>query len=240
MSKSVEAHIHHLNENEEPYETSEAETQALILARRSLSIVVKDQESLDFASAFLRALKDTRGQIESVFDPLIKEAFDHHRSILQKKRTFTDKLDEAEKMVKPKVTAFLQEQDRLRFQALREAQLAKEKAEKLADQAVDKASILIDRGEFEEATKVMVEASGEVKELKRTEEEVPDAVKAEGITMRTTWSAEVTDLNLLDKKYMVPNMPLLNAIARNTKDQFSIAGAKAVATTTVVPKGERR
>jgi hypothetical protein len=58
-----------------------------------------------------------------------------------------------------------------------------------------------------------------------------------GISARETWHAEVEDIQALCKfmaeanptlNYVIPNMPVLNQMARQFKDELRIPGVKAV------------
>lgn len=61
-----------------------------------------------------------------------------------------------------------------------------------------------------------------------------EKVKIQGLTTRTNWSYEITDVNLIPREFMCPNDKLLGQLARSTKGTLSITGIKWIETEEIV------
>jgi len=215
------------------------QTEALVLMGRGAQLVVKDKESLDFASAFVRRVKEIRDKVCSVFDPHIKRAFDQHRALVAEKRKFTDELDDAERAVRPKITAYLVEQDRIRMAAEREAAMAQERIEQVSDKAADKAWTLVDDGKGAKATQVMQKAQADIEAIKASATPVPEPVKAEGMVLREVWKFEVVAPDLVPRKFMVPDEVLIRKFVVAFKHQADIPGVRIWSEKTAAVKADR-
>ena len=121
----------------EVYEDEQQPTAALAIRDEAKALAVIDQPTLTAANNALLEVKALRRRFDDEFNAGIAQAYEHHRYLVSQKRRWTDPLDEAERMLKPKIAGYLAEQDRIRFAAERAAQLAKEAAAKEAEDAAD-------------------------------------------------------------------------------------------------------
>jgi uncharacterized protein len=201
---------------------------ALALVDNVNALVVRTQADLTVAADYLVAIKTLRKRVEAEFDPGIQEAFQHHRTLVAQKRKWTEPLDKAEATVKPKVTAFLEEQDRIRLAAEREAWIQKKALERTAEAASDKATELINNGDLDEAAKVMEDANVKVQATPLVV--VPPKPVAPAVTMRETWDYEVVDLGAVPREYLVLNDKLVGALVSKLHDQFNVAGIRVFST----------
>jgi len=205
----------------------EVQKHALAFPQTARMIEITDQATLTRANDFRNDIRAMAKKVDETFDPLIEQAHCHHKALLAQKKRFREPLDEAEKLIKPKISDYLAEEDRKRFEAERAAALAKTKAEKIAEKAIDKAHDLTSKGKLEQADAVVEKASDEVDKVLAGAPPIPEKPKAEGFRERTLWYAEITDREKIPRKYMIPDMPTLNKLAVALKHGFDIPGVDA-------------
>jgi len=205
---------------------AEVQTQALTLPTKAKSIVVQDQESLTAANAFLQDIKRMAAQIAATFDPQIATAHKLHRSLIEEKKKFTDPLDLAEKLVKPKIAAYLVEQERIKREAAEKRAKAEEDARKLAEKAVAKAEKLEEKGEPEKAAAVIEQAFKTVEAITDAAPVVPEAPETNGLSLRTEWKFVITDVNKIPREYMVPDEVAIRRVVKALKDKANIPGVR--------------
>lgn len=201
-------------------------TALAVINEQTTALAVVDQPSLTRANDLLLSIKALRRQFDDEFNPGIAEAFSHHRTLTAQKKKWTDPLDAAERAIKPKITEYLVEQDRIRFEAERAAQRAKEAAAKEAQEAADKASALIKQGESAEAEKVVAEAAAKIEDIKADTPFVPDKPVANGTTLRETWDYEITDALLIPRTFLVPDLTMIRRYGQNMKHQANVPGIR--------------
>jgi hypothetical protein len=210
--------------------TQELESKALSVPDRAKALTIATDQDFERAGEMLKTIKGLRAEIDETFDPIIGKAHEAHKEALAQKRKVDAPLVEAEAILKPRIAAYMQEQDRIR----REQELiAQKKAQEEAErQQLEDAVRLEELGETEWANEVLNEKPVVAPVvLPRT---VP---KVAGVTMRQTWSAQVISLQLLVKAVAEGKVPLLalqanttflNQQARSMKDQLNYPGVKAV------------
>lgn len=191
--------------------------------------VVVDQATLDDAGGLLKAIKALREKIAEAFDPIIRKAHEAHKAAVAEKKRHEAPLDEAERIIKGKISEYL-EQERRR--AEEEARRAQEEALRAAEELrLAEAEALEAEGRTAEAEAVL----GAALPVPRVEVAVP---QTDGVQMRYQYSVEVTDLSALARwalgvpgmaqQVLLPNTAGLNAMARAQKDAFAVPGCKLV------------
>jgi hypothetical protein len=156
----------HLEAVEQPTETKELELKKEV---QEISIVsVKDQESLNLAIEYQKAIKVKIQKIKDYWEKDIADANKLHKSLTQKRKELLDPCEKFEKQQKDAIDFYLTEQERIRKEAeqktLLEAQekerKEKEKLEKKIEKAIekgdnDKAEILQEQKETISVAPVM-------------------------------------------------------------------------------------
>ena len=195
------------------------------LQRRAFSWVdlaqglnIVDYPSYESAAFHLQAIKALRAEADEAFDPIIKKAFETHHEALAKKRHVTDPLVQAETILKSGMGVFDDEQTRLREE---EERRRREEADRLAAE--------LRQAEIQEA-----EATGASKEELQALAEAPLPVmpivvaaprRVNGVSSRTAWKDEVTDLQAL-VRFAAMNETAINGLARSLKSAMSIPGIR--------------
>lgn len=142
------------------------------------------------------------------------------------------RLASARAAYKVAILGYQQEQERIRREAEARAQ---EEARKERERLEAKAAKLAEKGKPEKAEAVAAAAAAVVSPILPTTTQ-----RLSGISNRTTYSAQVTDLLLLVQAIaagsvplnaVIANTPFLNNQARAMKETLNYPGVKAVATT---------
>lgn len=208
----------------------ELENQALSFPDRAKALTIKTDAQYVEASEMLKAIKGLRAEVDATFDPIISKAHEAHKEAIAQKRKVDAPFVEAEGILKPRIAAYLAEQDRIRKEEeMRQQKLAQEEAER---QQLADASLLDDIGETALAN-----------EMLKDKPYVPPVVlprttpKVTGISQRETWSATVTSLMDLVKAVAAGKAPIqclqantvfLNQQARSMKQALNWPGVRAV------------
>lgn len=209
-------------------ETAAGRAGEILLQAHGITVTADTYEE---AGVFLRGVKALGKEIEaerkSFTDPLnviVKRITDRYRPGV-------DACAKAEGVVKGKLSAYADEQERQRQEAERIARAAQAKEEERLRKLAAAAEARGDGAKAEQFA-----ARAEVVSLAPVSVDAP-APEAEGISYRTTWSAEVTDLRALcaavlagtvPESAIVPDMKFLGATARATKGVLSWPGVRWV------------
>lgn len=215
--------------------------------RMSIDSILAMAEEMQIESAndvavvegILTKCRDARERVESFLGPHIKRAFEQHRSLTADKRKFTDKIDKAERILKPKLADFLYREDQRKLAEARERERIRVRVEAKAGETADEAHRLVKAGEHEKAAEVVNAGYAEVERL---ENSVPDspAVMAESHSVRTHWDFEITDPSKVPAKFLMPDEKKIRKIVEALKDQFDAPGIRAFPVRTVVSKAVKR
>jgi len=164
---------------------------------------VKDESGKAAANNALSLIKDIQKEIKDYFAPTIKKAHDLHKDLLNKQKGFLDPLKKAEDVLKPKLTAYLQEQERIRQEALRKAQED-------------------ERKRAEEARKdPLAPPPAPVAPA------IPEAPRLDGFHVRTNWKWRVIDFDKIPREYLTTNDTKINSTVTKMKEKTDIPGIQA-------------
>jgi hypothetical protein len=212
---------------EEAASREDAEIVALVASADELTITTSEEMTasgalLKTVMARQKALTELRLSITRPMDKAKKRVLELFAPAL-------DRLTNAEHTIKGAVLTYTREQERLRREAQAELDAAAERERlRLLESAEEHRGLA---------------QGGEAAELEREAETVqaPTVAPAEApsgqMHVRVTWHAEVTDLAALAKAYaegemsielMLPNMKLLNEMARTFKGDLTVPGVRAV------------
>lgn len=168
------------------------------------ALEVKDEKSKGAASKALALNKDIQKDVNDYFGPTIKKAKDLHSDLVGKKNGFLDPLKRSEDILKQKIGAYLQEQDRIRQEAIRKAR--EEEEAKIAAQEEDE---------------------DETKELPTITTIIPEETKLEGFHVRKYWKWRVKDLSLIPRHYLMIDSATITAAVNALKEKTDIPGIEA-------------
>lgn len=203
----------------------ELEKRVLSLPVRAAEIQVKDQTSLTAANEFLLGIKALQKEIDATFDPIVQAAHEAHKQALAQKKRFEEPLVQAERMVKPKITFYLQEQERIRREAEEAARRAEWERKQAEEEALKKALDAEAQGKKEEAQKIIEEAAA-IEKIISIPPVIPHKQQTQGISMREIWRFEITDPKLLPREYLIPDLVRIGKIVQACKNETNISGIR--------------
>lgn len=209
---------------------------ALMKPSQAREILVRNQDELTAANEFLRDLKRLEAQIAETFDPQISKAHSLHKSLLAEKKKFTEPLAVAERIVKPRIAAYLDEEDRRRREAEIERLKAEAEASAIADEALEKAKTLDESGNKTAANEIINTAFDRAQEVLDKAPEVPEAVQAKGLSLCENWRFEIVDVAALPREYMKPDEVKIGRIVRALRSQANIPGVRIWSEKTVTSR----
>lgn len=214
-------------------ELKESET---ILANAK-KIVITTQPTYLESDTILKRIKAKLSELEEQRKKITGPLDAAKKAVMDLFRGPADFLKEAEDIIKTAQLTYLDDQERKRVEEeARLRKIADEDRRKKEAQGAEwrrkeeekrrEAERLAKAGKTAEADKIYAEAD---KAAAKAEERAVEAATvvaptvapvavAKGSAIVVRWHAEVVDVNLLEKKYMVPNMEVLNKLAVACKD----------------------
>lgn len=203
-------------------ELKELESKSVELIEQAKSYKVSNQKTYEESAAYLSSVRILKSKIEAFFEPTIEKFKDTKRTADEGRKAEVDRMNvflnpvvEAESILKKKCKDY--ENDCA--QKAEEERLLKEKEERERIQKA--AQTAEDWGEQEKSEELKEEAKEvEVKAVKKVH-------KVSGLGIRRVWKVKIVDKSKLPIEYLDPNMPALNAKARELQKEFNIPGAEA-------------
>jgi DNA repair exonuclease SbcCD ATPase subunit len=195
------------------------------------TLKIIDQASYESAAGLLKTIKDMAKRLEEERKKITSPLDVAKKAVMDLFRSPSEKLSESESKLKSLMLDYQEVQDRIRRE--QEAKLQRE-AEKKQRELEDRAQKAEESGKTEKADELREKAAMTVAPTL-----APNVQKVEGLSVRETWSAEVTDMTALVKavaegkapmNFLTVNTTVLNAQARATKDSLSFPGVKFIAT----------
>jgi len=215
------------------------EQTALTWPEKARQLVIKDQATYTTAANILQDIAAIEKRIIEHHKPIKDAAFSAHKIAVATERRFLDPLTEAKGIIKKAISTWTVEQERIRREAQQKAEdeaRRKEEERRLAE--------AIEAEKAGDTVKAEAIISKPIEPVVVSKIQ-PTFNKVAGVTTRENWSAEVIDLKALCQaiaegkaplESVLPNMPLLNSMARTAKDLMSIPGVKAIKETNVVTR----
>lgn len=190
-----------------------------VVVERALEIVVTDSQSYANAAQFLLDIKDKRKFLDNEFEDSITAAHEAHKKVLALKRKATDGLDEAERIVKPKIATYLAEEEKKRRDE--EARLQAEAQKRAETEALELAAAAEKAGDHAEAEAIINDpVVAPVLVLQ------PTTPKVSGIAMRKKWTFRIVNAALLPREYLTPDEQAIRKVVEALKDKANIPGVR--------------
>jgi hypothetical protein len=215
-------------ENIKSYNNNWNTEEQLSLARVLNIANDKDNES---AGYFLRGLKTLQKAIKEELEPEIKTAYEAHKALTAGQKKLMQPLEQAEIIVKTKISEYATQQELVRKAEQRRLEEAARKAEET--RRLEEAAILESRGEMEAATEVLAEAVAAPAPFVF----VPKAAPTAGISMRTTWDWEIVDEDKIPRVFMTVDTKKISKVVDAMKSAANIAGIRVYETQQVAARG---
>lgn len=211
-------------------ETTPVEEKALSIVDQAKAVKVTDPETYTAAGSLWKAIGDMIKEVKDTFDPICDAAHKAHKQAVEKRAKYLDPLTAAQKSVKGLMSAYDQEQDRLRReeQARLEAIARKQEEERRLQEAIAAEEELRAQGATKE--EAAHEAAAIINEPVSVAPVVlPKATPklAGGPVYRTIWKFRIINVNLIPRQYMVPDEKAIGGVIRSSQGKISIPGVTA-------------
>lgn len=228
----------------------------------AMAIKIDSPQMLAIAGDELRSITGKRKEIEELRLTLTRPLDESKKRIMELFRAPTERLEQAEGMLRLEVVAY-QRAEQAKAEALRreqeaklaaeraEAERARREAEQREREALEAARNAATEAEREAAQAAAAAASAQREEAQAQAEIaeiapaplIPEAPKAEGVSMRQTWKAEVTDLRALILAaaerahrgddtllaFLMADTKALAGAARSMRSKLSVPGVRVYA-----------
>lgn len=211
-------------------EIKEAETKALSIVDQAHAVIVTNGESYTLAGELWKTIKNMKEEVNNVFKPIIDAAHKAHKEALAQKAKIYDPLDTAGREIKSSMSAYDEEQERIRLE--KEIEL-REEAMRIEEEARLQAAIQAEKAGQKEAAEQILEAPV-VEPIVVVPKEVPKM--AGGPVYRTIWDAKVVNFKELVKavvggkvsiNVLLPNKVFLKSQATDLKTTMNFPGVRA-------------
>lgn len=200
-------------------ETKEVDERAREALSIATDLTIRDSRTYETACDFLKSLKTIEKDINATFDEPIRRAFEAHRSIVAAKKKHFEPIERAEQMVKPKIAAYLQEQERIRREE--ERRLQEEQRKRAEEEALAQAAELEAEGQKEAAEALLSEP------LPVAPVVLPKTTpKVSGIAAREVWMFRVIDPTKIPRQYLKVDEQKIGQVVRAMKDTANIPGVQ--------------
>jgi hypothetical protein len=194
------------------------------------SLEIKNAEEMAASGVMLQTIKGRQKALADARLSITRPMDAAKKRVMELFQPAVDRLAKAETTIKGAVLTYTREQERLRREAQAELDAA---AERTRTQLIEQAETHDETGRHSRA-----ETLRERADTVQAPTVAPAEVPRGAVHVRVTWKAEVTDLQALARAYaegqrsvelILPNMPVLNELARTLKGDLTIPGVEAVA-----------
>ena len=179
--------------------------------KEAKAIVIVDDDLYQYAGELLSQEKAVYKFVEKTYEKTKKALNEAKNELMKVIHLHTDPLDEAEKILKSKRTAWRTEQEEIRRkeQKMLEAELRKQEEERRLDEAIETGDdSILEEPIFIPAVLVR---------------EIP---KEKGHSFSDLWHGEVIDAALVPRLYLMPDEKKIDKFAKATKGTVQIPGVK--------------
>jgi len=221
-----------------PQETEVLVNEATTLLDQAKAYTIQNCDQLKTAAAELSKIKAKAKELDDQRKRMTKPLDDSKKEIMDFFRAPLDFLADAESILKRAIAGYQEAQER----AAREAQAKLDaEARKQQERFLARAEKAEESGKVEKAQELAIQAANTVAPVIAA-----NVAKAEGISSRKNWKAEVTDKLALVQAVAAGKLPIsmldvnmtsLNAIAKATKGEVEYPGVRFYHETVVSARG---
>jgi len=205
---------------EQTPEIIEVNTLALSVPDQAKMItVITNNNDYTKAANILLTIKEIRKKIEATFKPIKQKMDAAKKEVLDQEKAADRPLIEAEMYIKPLISGYLLEQERIRKEEERRLQ---EQARKEEEERQLQEAILAEQSGHKDEAEAIMEAPVQAPPVV-----VPKAVpKVEGISMRENWKFRITNEKAIPREFLKVDEQKIGAYVRAMKSAANIAGVE--------------
>ena len=194
----------------------EARRMALTIAEAADQMQIVDQPTNGAVSDFMLGIKVAAKKIGDFFKPQIEKAYCAHKELVARSKDITGPLNEAETILKRKISDWDTTQRRIRE---REAQQRAEEARRNEEEDRLRAAVEAEQaGQPEIAEEILNAPPAPVTVA------VPQAPVIPGVAFTEKWTFRVVDANLVPRQFLEIDNLKLGQFARTMKGEAKVAG----------------
>lgn len=203
-------------------ETLEKETEVESLISRSKAIVITNQTELDAAVLLLLEVKQRYKDLESQRKSITNPMDIAKKAVMDLFRNPMSKLEELETKLKKAIMVFDEEQKRLAAEEQKKIQALIDKENEKLNKSLDKKILKAEESGNQEKVQELLLQKNSAPAVAPVI--TPTIEKPKSISYKITYVAEVVDVNLVPREWMIPNIQALTKIGQATKGTVSIPG----------------
>ncbi|MHB8109694.1 MAG: hypothetical protein ACYDHW_06650 [Syntrophorhabdaceae bacterium] len=200
-------------------ETEVVAKKALSIPEHARSIKIIDADTYSQAGEVLVTIKGLRKEIGAAFDPIIKKAHEAHKEAKAQKDKAEAPLIEAENILKPAISAYDREQERIRRE---EEARQREIARKAEEERRLQEALQAEKEGDAAAAQAIIEEPVYVPPVV-IEKTTP---KVQGISKQTIWKFRIVNESLIPRDYMMADQVKIGGVVRATKGSIKIPGVE--------------
>jgi hypothetical protein len=181
-------------------------------------IIDSDAKQQD-AQLVIKNIKEMKERITAFYEEERESAYNTYQIILNKRKSFLDPLDEADKILRQRSSAYYQKQEEGRKR--KEAEEFAKAQKKAEDEKLEQAAELEKADRKEEAEALLntpTVACPDVSDIP------PAPVSQKGVSYRANWKWRIIDENKVPRKYLMLNEKMINRIVKDLKQNHGIPG----------------
>lgn len=209
------------------------EQTALDLVGQCRALKVSTAESYTRAAKLLQAIKQMRNEeVNTIFDPIIASAHAAHKTALAGKKKIDEPLANAELYLRCQVTAYTQEQERIRrAEEARLQEEARKDAEATAKQAAEdeqvRAALEAEQSGDTKAAEQIISAPVQAQPVFVPPVVVPRTVPTvAGLSTRKVWKFRVVDETKIPREFLMVDESKLRKFAGAMQEQAKVEGVE--------------
>ncbi len=193
--------------------------QGLSIKDQAHNVRITSSESYEAAGQLIKGIKGLMNDIKDTFGPLKKKASESHKAVVKEEAERLTPLQEAEGIIKGKMTGYLIEEEKKR--KVLQARLEAEAKKHQDDIRLQEAVVLEAAGDTDGAMTVLDAPDHTPAPLA-----VSNIPKVSGVSEREVWNFEVFDAKLVPDQYKTVNMTAIRGVVRSLKGATDIPGVK--------------
>lgn len=215
-----------------PAEAQAVSRKSTELATQAAAIEITNPAAQEEASQVLLTIAAMRKEIADTFKPMKDAAFKAHRVICDQEKTIDAPLAAAERLIKDRIGAYVQEQRRLAAivdEQNRQAERARaeeEARQRAAEQAIEQAVELEARGDVKAAEAVLSNPAPVPVRYMAPAPVAPAVAQVKGVATRFEWAGRVIDPSKVPDEYKTINESLINAVIKRSAGKIRIPGVE--------------
>lgn len=198
-------------------DAQETKNKALTALATAQRLTIADNEGFVSAGAFRDGLKAIEKEINDTFDGPITAAHKAHKAIVAAKKGYSEPLENALRIIKQKMIAWTEEQERKR--RLEQIRLEAEAKKKAEAETKELAKELKKAGLKDEAKQLLSEPVVVAPVVAP-----PTTAKIEGFSYRSNWKFRVIDDDAIPRAYLMRDDKKIGEIVRSLKQATNIPG----------------